>query len=134
MTQTSRQNQIDRIAHLVPLHTSESSQSLNIHAIIIKDNGGYEIIPFDEILRCEADGNYCKIYRLDGRKLITCQTLKSIESKLPVHQFMRIHQSHVVAVTHIRRLDNTMEVTLSDGAIVPYSRRNKRLILAKLGI
>jgi two-component system LytT family response regulator len=129
-----QQNRISRAAHVVPLHSSDARSKLIWQALAIKDNAGYEIIPFDEIIRIEADGNYSRIFQMDGSQIMTCQTLKLIAGQLPESLFIRIHQSHIVAIRHIRRLDSNGLLTLSDTNSVPYSRRQKSQILGQLGL
>lgn len=78
--------------------------------IFVKSNGRLEKITFDDILFVEGMENYIAIY-LDGRKIITHMTIKSLLEKLPSKQFIQTHKSYVVAVDKIDSIEgNTLHV------------------------
>lgn len=106
----------------------------NIQALVLKDQQGFDIIPYVDIIRCEANGNYTVVHLTNGHQITTCQTLKSIQSQLPNTLFIRIHQSHLVALASIRRIGCMRYVCLEDGSQIAYSRRSKQLLLKRLGI
>jgi DNA-binding LytR/AlgR family response regulator len=88
----------------------------------LPQSGGFEIVPLCEILYCEASGNYT-YYFIADRKLIVSRTLKESEMLLRNYGFIRIHQSYLVNLAHVRRyvksaggsviLSNRMELTVS---------------------
>lgn len=52
------------------------------------------------------------IIRLKEGRVITLQTMKSLEAKLPSHKFKRIHRSYIVATNEIKALmGNMVEIT-----------------------
>ncbi|MBS1668676.1 MAG: LytTR family transcriptional regulator [Bacteroidetes bacterium] len=64
----------------------------------------YKIIKlrFDDILFCEGLKDYTQIY-IKGKSdpLLTLNNLKSFSSKLPSDEFMRVHRSYIVSISHI---------------------------------
>ncbi len=70
--------------------------------ITIPQQDGFEVLKISEILYCEADDNYTKIYLDKGQKLVS-KTLKYFEESLHIHGFARIHKSHLVNVSKIIR-------------------------------
>ena len=98
------------------------------HTLVIKDQSGWHVIPFDCIIRCQAASNYSIVYLTDGGQILTSMTLKRIEQKLQQGNFLRTHQSHLIAVDQIRRFDSSGSMTLSDKSVIPVSRRKRAQI------
>lgn len=70
--------------------------------ITIPQQDGFEVLEIENILYCEADDNYTKIYLEKGQKLVS-KTLKYFEEQLSVNGFARIHKSYLVNVNKIVR-------------------------------
>lgn len=62
-------------------------------------------ILFDTILYVEADRNYCKVFTQTKEYLLT-MPMKTLEDKLPLTQFQRIHRSFIVNLSKIDEMDN----------------------------
>src|SRR5678815_2886006 len=65
--------------------------------IAVPTTEGFELIPVDQVLRCEADDNYARLYLKNKNKIIACRTLKEMEEQL--HDFgffIRVHHSWIV--------------------------------------
>src|SRR5215470_19809074 len=53
---------------------------------------GYELIPIDQVLRCEADDNYSHVFLKNKTKITACRTLKEMEEQLQGFSFfVRVH-------------------------------------------
>ena len=73
----------------------------------------------EEIVYVESMSEYIKIYREeDAAPLVVLYSLKRLMEQLPSQQFMRIHRSYIISLTHIREASRT-SVTLSDGTSLP---------------
>ncbi len=81
------------------------------------------VMRFEDIIRCEADGNYCKIF-LNSEMILTSRTLKFISQQLPSKNFLRVHKSHLVNMIYVKSIRNGIggEITLINGDIIPKSR------------
>jgi len=64
-------------------------------------------VNFDDILYIEGLKDYVIIRQEEGR-VITLQTMKSLEARLPVMQFKRIHRSYIVNTKRINALVGNM--------------------------
>ncbi len=64
-------------------------------------------VNFKEIIYIEGLKDYV-IIRMDSSRVITLQTMKSLEQKLPSGQFMRIHRSYIVNVEKINAIIGNM--------------------------
>ena len=68
-------------------------------------------VKYDNILYIEGLKDYV-IIRLKEGRVITLQTMKSLEAKLPSGQFKRIHRSYIVSLDKINAVvGNMVEVT-----------------------
>ena len=67
-------------------------------------------VNYKDILYVEGLKDYVIIRLVEGR-VITLQTMKSLEAKLPDSKFKRIHRSYIVATDQIKALmGNMMEI------------------------
>lgn len=64
-------------------------------------------VNFDDIIYIEGLKDYVIIRLLNGR-VITLQTMKSLEDRLPNGRFKRIHRSYIVAMDKITAIEGNM--------------------------
>ncbi|MBU1823178.1 MAG: LytTR family DNA-binding domain-containing protein [Bacteroidetes bacterium] len=72
--------------------------------IFVKDGTRLVKILLSEILYIEGLKDYVGIYTRD-KKIVTLQTMKALETQLPESQFIRIHNSFIVAFAAIDAID-----------------------------
>jgi two-component system, LytTR family, response regulator len=106
-----------------------------IKTITLHDTQGYNIVKVDEIMYLEGDDNYTSFYLLKNKKVMVSKTLKEYEGLLSDLGFLRIHKSNIINLVHLTNIkqESGTEVIMSDGAVLPVSRRrsNDLLELAK---
>jgi two-component system, LytTR family, response regulator LytT len=85
----------------------------------VKDGYSFVLIPLDEILYLESDGNYVHVIS-ENRKLLVRQSLDSIAMELESEQFFKVHRSYIVNTSHVIQYSRK-EVKLK-GHILPISR------------
>lgn len=73
-------------------------------------------VKFSDILYIEGLKDYV-IIRMEEGRVITLQTMKSLEDKLPPTKFMRIHRSYIVAIDKIHALVGNMVEVQEKGQI-----------------
>jgi DNA-binding LytR/AlgR family response regulator len=71
-------------------------------------------VNYDEILYIEGLKDYV-IIRLEQSRVITLQTMKSLEDKLPQNKFRRIHRSFIVNIDKIHAVIGNMVEVLEKG-------------------
>ena len=88
------------------------------------------IVDIDNVIRLESNINYTRFYFEDGSKLLVTKTLKEFDKLLIDHNFIRIHQSHLVNTNSIKEfLKQNGEVILKDGTRIPVSTRKKAVLM-----
>ncbi len=86
-------------------------------------------VAIKDIRYLEADRNYSKLFTLDRHYLLV-GTLKSLEEKLPLQYFMRVHRSYIINISKIDEVGHT-HVSIS-GKIIPVSKEAKDKLLKRL--
>jgi two-component system LytT family response regulator len=92
---------------------------------------GFDVVPIDTIIRCEADDNYTHVVLKTGKPLLVSRTLKEIEQLLAENSFLRVHQSHLINLNEMLRYirGEGGYVIMSDNSSVPVSRSRKEVLL-----
>lgn len=98
-----------------------------LNKVILPTNTGYFVEQLEDIVRCEADSNYTDFYFLNGKKITVCRTLKDYEELFEGLGFFRVHQSHLINISHIKNYikGDTPQLIMSDGKNVTISRNKK---------
>src|SRR6185295_4685817 len=72
------------------------------HKIAVPTSEGFELIPVDDVIRCEADDNYTHVFLKNKRKIVACRTLREIEEQLQdFSSFIRVHHSYLVNLNEV---------------------------------
>lgn len=93
---------------------------------------GFELIPVEQIILCEADDNYTYLLLKDKRKVVACRSLKVIEEQLrEFPYFTRVHNSYVVNINEVTRYvrGEGGYLIMSDNSVVNVSRSRKEALL-----
>ena len=64
----------------------------------------YHRLHLDEICYIESLRNYVR-YICEDKKVVSLQSLKTLEDNLPAEQFVRIHKSYIVNLRHVSRVE-----------------------------
>lgn len=80
--------------------STSSSTSKENDFIFVKADKKLVKVNFDDVLYIEGLKDYV-IIRQETSRLVTLQTMKSLESKLPTSIFKRIHRSYIVNLNRI---------------------------------
>lgn len=73
-------------------------------------------VNFDDVLYVEGLKDYV-IIRLESGRVITLQTMKSLEDKLPANKFIRIHRSYIVNIKKVSAILGNMIELSENGKI-----------------
>ncbi len=73
-------------------------------------------INFDDILYIEGLKDYV-IIRQEAGRVITLQTMKSLEDRLPLHNFKRVHRSYIVNIKKITAILGNMVELMESGKV-----------------
>lgn len=101
--------------------------------IMLSYEGGKSLIEFSEIIYLNGFDNLTTLYLTKNRKLTVSKTLKFFEEALAVG-FQRIHKSYIVNLKYVYKVlsKEAFFVELTQGAVLPISRRNFKKLNASL--
>ena len=90
---------------------------------------GTEVMP-PEILIVRGEGNYSHVILRDGRKFLSCKTLKYFADVLEIGGFIRPSKSALINPAAIQHIDfkSQKSIRLINDEIIPISRRKVRSI------
>jgi len=116
---------------LESLFESLRSKHPKFTSIALPTMEGLEFINLDEIINCESFSNYTKIFTASGDSLMISKTLKEVERQIRGHQFFRVHNSHLVNLTHIKKYIKGKRgyLVMDNGRQIPVARSKKEEFL-----
>jgi two-component system LytT family response regulator len=80
--------------------------------IALPEINGFSIIKVKDIIRCEGERNYSRIFFIDGKSVLISRTLLEFDNMLVSHGFFRIHRSHLISLRNVNRY------LKSDGGVI----------------
>ena len=113
-------------------HYQHKGSSFN--KIAIPTIEGFELIPVDQLIYCEANDNYSELFLKNGTKMTACRTLKEIEEQLDdFDSYLRVHNSYIVNLNEAKKYirGDGGYLVMSNGSTVNVSRSRKEMLLNK---
>lgn len=88
---------------------------------------GLVYVEIDQIIRCEAEGNYTIFHFANRPKMLVSRTLGSYEKLLLPHGFFRIHHHHLINLAHLEKYQRGRGglVIMSDKKSIAVSHRKR---------
>lgn len=109
---------------------SQNKNASYDHDIFVKSDSQLIKLKTSDILYIEGMENYVVVHTA-SQSFTLHTTMKGIGSKLPSNQFLRIHQSYIVRLDKISKIeDNTL--VMSGGKMVTVSRSLKQTLMDRL--
>jgi two-component system LytT family response regulator len=104
--------------------------------IALPTTEGFSFVKTEDIMRCEASGNYTIFYLLDKTKYVITRTLKHYEEMLVEHGFYRVHKSHLINLTYVQKFIRGKQgyVQMIDSKNIEVSTRKREELLNRLGL
>jgi two-component system, LytTR family, response regulator len=126
---------VDVKAELKNLLATPPNPEKVLDRIVIKDGSKIEMIPFSDIHYLETYGDYVWIHT-EKAKYLKQKTMKEFENLLSSN-FLRVHRSFLVNVSHIQKLElyekNSYQLLLKNGARVGVSKSGYKDLKDTLG-
>lgn len=104
----------------------------HFNKIAVPTSEGFELIPADQVLYCEANDNYTHLFLKNKAKIIACRTLKEMEEQLQDFPFfVRVHHSYLVNLNEVTKYirGEGGYLVMSDGNTVNVSRSRKEALM-----
>ena len=108
------------------------NRGIKFTRVAIPTSDGFELIPVEHILFCEAKDNYTYFNLKNKKKIIACRMLKEVEEQLNDFSFfIRVHNSYIVNIKEVKKYvrGEGGYVIMSDDSTVNVSRSRKEILL-----
>ncbi len=95
---------------------------------------GFQVVEIDEIIYCEANGNYTNFYFIERAVICASKPIHEYEQLLSDCNFVRTHKSFLINLKHIKEYirGEGGSLILSNGKEVEVSRRKKDGLMTKI--
>jgi two-component system, LytTR family, response regulator len=108
------------------------SKGTQFNKIAVPTSEGFELIPADHVIYCEANDNYTYLFLKNKAKSVACRTLKEMEEQLQDFPFfVRVHHSYLVNLNEVTKYirGEGGYLVMTDGSSVNVSRSRKDSLL-----
>lgn len=113
-------------------HADEKAQEFELEKLSLPTQNGMLFIDYDDVIRIQSSNKYSIVFTTEGKQHIVPKSLSRFEEVLSKKRFVRIHDSHIVNVHHLKGYlkGKGGEIIMSDGSHVPVSIRKKDALAA----
>jgi DNA-binding LytR/AlgR family response regulator len=113
-------------------HIYESSKKPQVgdDYIFLKVKNNFVKLRLEDITYMESAQDYITVHTANKEKHTTLSTLKAMQDKLPPTDFIRVHNSYIVRLDKVNRIEDN-SILIGD-AIIPLSRMYKEDLLGRL--
>lgn len=107
-------------------------QSFQQKKIIIPCVEGLEFIKIEDILHCQGETGYTKIYLKNGKSMLSSSSIGHFSRLLESSNFYLVHKSHLINLVYIEKYLNEGYVILQGNIQIPVSRNRRQAFLEQL--
>jgi two-component system LytT family response regulator len=94
--------------------------------IAISTAESIEFVNISDIVQIQAEGSYSVLKFIDNTNTMVSKNLGEFETLLEDHPFYRTHQSHLINLLHVKKVNRLgNEIVMDDGSVAFLSRRKK---------
>jgi DNA-binding LytR/AlgR family response regulator len=100
---------VRKVQNLIKLESTALNQvEANAEFLFLKSDYKIKRINFNDILYIEGLKDYVKVYTAnDPKPVLSLTSLKTLETKLPENNFMRVHRSFIVNLNKIATIERS---------------------------
>ncbi len=129
---------IDRVKNKPPEDFStrisnllESTRTGELRKLTLTSQEGMIFLRLDQIAHLESEGSYTTFYLLNQERHVVSRPLKEFEDILPTNEFFKLHQSHLVNLSLVKKVlrEEGGYALMENGCKVPIARRRKEEFL-----
>ena len=109
-------------------------KEFNPKKLVLKTAESLHIIDINDILFCQSDNSYTTFFIENNEKIIVSKNLKEYEELLSNHYFFRPHQSFLVNLNHVKKIDKSDGgfIIMKNKKEIPVSVRQKKKLISLL--
>ena len=99
--------------------------------IAVPFQSGVVFVDLKELVYCEADSNYTKLFLTNGKSYLLSKTLREVQEVLEERNFLRVHRQYLINLDHIKMYhkgDGSYLVMTGDITISVAKNQKERLV------
>jgi two-component system LytT family response regulator len=102
--------------------------------IALSTSEGLIFVEVADIVHCQGEGSYTKLYFLNNEVIMLSKPLKDVSEMLLPCGFLRVHHSYLINLNHIKKYirGEGGEIITRNGHSVPVSKQKKAEFLEKI--
>ncbi len=102
--------------------------------LVLKTSDSMHIIDVADILYCQSDNSYTTFFIRENEKIIVSKGLKEYADLLNEYGFFRPHQSYLVNLNHVKKIDKSDGgfIIMKNKKEIPVSLRQKKQLISLL--
>lgn len=104
----------------------------NVISSCPEEESKIDLIDYDQIIYCQAHGNYTRLYMEMNKCILICKLLKFYENTLPRVKFIRINRSCIINKNFILQINRNNKVVLKENTELFISKRRKKKVFKEL--
>jgi len=106
-------------------------ESLKDKKLALRTSQEIHLVNFNDIVHCESDNAYTTFYLNTGEKIVVSKGIGEYAELLSEYGFIRPHQSHLVNIEYIKKLDKSEGgyILLKDKTQIPISGRRRQQLI-----
>ncbi len=122
---------INRLETQVKVFMEHYEKSTQIKKVVLKTSTDLHIVNLHDITYCKSDNNYTKFYFKSESPITVSKGMKEYEKLFSDYGFIRPHNSFLVNLNYITKLDKTDGgfLIMQDNTEIPVSVRRKAKLL-----
>ncbi|WP_394992277.1 LytR/AlgR family response regulator transcription factor [Emticicia sp.] len=103
--------------------------------IALPYQNGVTFVAIKDIVYCEADNTYTKVFMNDGQHFLVTKTLLSIQEVLEEREFLRVHRQYIINLNQIKKYvkGEGNYLIMNNDKSIPIGRSQKDKLIEKFG-
>ena len=109
-------------------------QETHSKKIVLRTSDAMHIVDVSDICYCKSDNSYTTFYFEDDEPILVSKGLKEYECLLASHGFFRPHQSYLVNLNHVKKVDKSDGgfIIMKNKKEIPVSMRQMKNLIGLL--
>lgn len=105
-----------------------------IKKIVLRTSEALHIVDVVDVMYCRSDNSYTTFYLNTDEVIVVSKSLREYDDLLKGYSFIRPHQSYLVNLNHVKKLDKSDGgfIIMKNAAEIPVSIRQKKHLIKML--
>lgn len=114
---------------------SQLQGGLHPQKIAVPYQSGVHFIELKDLVYCEADSNYTKLFLTNGKNYLLSKTLREVQQVFEERNFLRVHRQYLINLDHIKMYHKgeAAYLVMHGDINIPVAKNQKDRLVQKFG-